>query len=875
MAINISVLTRAWWVGIILVGVLAFGTVKLAFSQSAEVWSPPINLSQSGSAGTPVVVSVPEGPLIVLWQDDFDGAVYSSFVEGQWSEPKAIEFPFEDYLPYLIADGVGNIHAFWIGDESGLFHSSVAVENFGTTSWGVITSLDASVVAFDVEVNSRGELSVSYVHTLNTEEFPTGVYYRKSSSGAVSWSLPIMLYESTYLRLLSSEQIKLELRLDEKGEDQQVVYVMWDNRSLGQLFLAISEDKGDTWNENIEIRGPDNADAIPSALGMILANQQLLLLWQEKISETNCRQYYQVYSLSGEVVTLPQPMLTEFPVCPENNQFISDGETIILETSLFNFTYLLAWDGSNWSEPQIQQELSNFINPNTLQPFALKCLTMMFVGDELLAIGCDNDISGDLWITSRLLESTSDWYSSPSSWSQPVSFFTSEGEITSLALASDSKGQLHSVWGQTIPNSNGEVEIYYARWDGEIWSYIVQVISPPAGRAKDISITIDQMGRLFVVWSGGQAGEIYFSWANAELAGTPSEWAKPVLLPMIRPVGTSPDISVGNDGVLYVTYAIPLNENRGIYLVSSNDGGTTWSDPIQVLDGVAVGWEMVGYSTLEITSSGVIHSLFWRLPPPDGLDSKALYYSRSIDSGKTWSTPEEIIRADLVSSWIEDFEEIVTYRIWQETKNKVLVTYLEASADSGLVWTEPINFTDFDSQVEISDVVLDSSGQLHLIQLIDDVNAGVILKESIWDGNSWIQEQRELIDVDDLTENWRLEAEITADGSLGVLITLPSSDTLATGTDIMFSSRKLESGSITIPPTPQVDLTPEESTPTIPTATPTSLLEVTPTLVVERPPAQTTTINTNILGPVVGLVASGFLVVLAFVLISRLANRNV
>ncbi|NUM44778.1 MAG: hypothetical protein HUU38_08715 [Anaerolineales bacterium] len=881
MAIK-SWLSNKWlWVGMVLIGILALGKVQIVPAQSPEqVWSPPINISLSGSAVSPVMVVVPDGPTFVVWQDEFDGIVFASRTEGAWSSPKAIDFPFEDTLPTLVADGLGNIHAFWLGDESALNYSSVSVENFGTANWTFATVIDDSVTAFNVVVSAKNDLHVTYVQTLNTEETPAGIYYQKRANGSEGWTTPVLLYPSAYLRLLPAENIKLELVTVEQGETEETLYLMWDNRPLGQLFLLVSEDAGATWGEPIELRGPANTSASPAAIGMAQTEDGVLVLWQEGISETNCRQFYQVFSFEGEATTTPQTMLSEYPVCADENQLISDaGENIILHTTLFNLNYLLAWDGSVWSEPQLQQELSNFINPDTLQPINLQCMQTVAGGaDELFTVGCDNDLGGDIWFTYRALASTSEWFSSPSTWKPPVSFFSTESEISAMSLQPDAEGQLHAVWAQFIAETEGQMEIYYARWDGTSWSYIVPILQPPFARVNELKTAMDQAGRLFVVWSGGQSGEIYFSWANANLAGTPSEWQKPILLPMARTVGASPDIVVGENGTIYVTYAIPLNENRGIYLTTSEDGGASWSDPVQIVDGVPAGWEIVGNPTLSVAPSGLVQILFWRFPPPDGLDLMGLYYARSEDNGATWNEPVEVIRAELEAGWVKSFGQDVTYRIWQENRNGVLVTYLEASPDLGVSWTEPINFTGFDASVKISDVVLDNSGQLHLVQLVNDANLGLILLESVWNGTKWSNEERILIDADGIQAGQvHLQANITSDGVLGVLITRPINDSVVPGSDMIFTSRQIETNGVTLPPTPQIDPVPESTQTSLSeaTLTPEATPAITPTASTERPTTPTQpAVDNTLLGPIVGLVASGVLVVLVFIVITRLSNRN-
>jgi hypothetical protein len=61
--------------------------------------------------------------------------------------------------------------------------------------------------------------------------------------------------------------------------------------------------------------------------------------------------------------------------------------------------------------------------------------------------------------------------------------------------------------------------------------------------------------------------------APADRATNPREWSSPVTILMPRPAGSSPDIISSPDGTLYLAFAIPINELRGIYLSRSEDNG--------------------------------------------------------------------------------------------------------------------------------------------------------------------------------------------------------------------------------------------------------------------------------------------------------------
>ena len=66
------------------------------FAQTGTVsWSSPENLSNSGGATTPNLVVDTGGSIHVIWEDEFDGSIYSRYDGQQWSEPLAVTFPFQ------------------------------------------------------------------------------------------------------------------------------------------------------------------------------------------------------------------------------------------------------------------------------------------------------------------------------------------------------------------------------------------------------------------------------------------------------------------------------------------------------------------------------------------------------------------------------------------------------------------------------------------------------------------------------------------------------------------------------------------------------------------------------------------------------------
>jgi hypothetical protein len=72
------------------------------------------------------------------------------------------------------------------------------------------------------------------------------------------------------------------------------VYVVWDNRSRRQVFLAHSMDGGITWSDPLEIDRPGSefGASRPFNIQVSAIGENVLLIWQNNIPEISYSQYY-------------------------------------------------------------------------------------------------------------------------------------------------------------------------------------------------------------------------------------------------------------------------------------------------------------------------------------------------------------------------------------------------------------------------------------------------------------------------------------------------------------------------------------------------------------------------------------------------------
>ena len=80
-----------------------------------DPWTEPLNLSHSGVAIKPNMVTDSEGFIHVIWQDDLGNYVYSRFDGDQWSSPEITDLnsvfrlpgPDEPVDPFQMANYTG------------------------------------------------------------------------------------------------------------------------------------------------------------------------------------------------------------------------------------------------------------------------------------------------------------------------------------------------------------------------------------------------------------------------------------------------------------------------------------------------------------------------------------------------------------------------------------------------------------------------------------------------------------------------------------------------------------------------------------------------------------------------------------------------
>jgi len=826
-----------------------------AVAQSADdTWTEPMNLSHSGIALNPSFVIDSDGLGHVVWQDNLANYVYTQFDGDQWSAavetdldrlfglPAVPEPTGRDETPVLytgpnplfMAGPDRYIYAFWLTPQGRLFTSRVRNINFERfKSWEATGVVAHEATSFSVAVDALGEWHLAYLRTAEDPRNPAGIYYAHSRSGGLNWTVPVLVYKSPYLRKLTAGEANLSVATIGSG-DATHVYIAWDNRPRKQVLLAHSSDVGKTWNEPAIIAdaAPDSGLDGPFNIHVGADQDSVVLVWQSGQATNGllpgCSQIYQSSRDEGVTWSDPQPMMVDIGGCAQSNAFVTrlanSAESalyFLIETK--NQAILVAWNGFQWSEPQEQPILSGFEEPEIYTDVIYGCHQASMLAERLYVVGCDQGGGGDVWVTSRDLGPDQSLFKAPV-WSQlsPVSSENLEPEAIELVATND--GLIHAFFSQ-----HQDPAVYYTYWDGESWSRINPVLELPDGEAGLPAIAAGPENELFLI-APNNRGALYLSRATSGDAAIESNWSTPTR-PAIGHDGEigSADVAWDAAGTVYLVYSVPVNEGRGLYLVQSKDHGTTWSEPLQVFDGAAAGFDFVGVPSLLISENGSLHIVWKRqLIRADGVPQPvSLYYTRSEDGGDTFNEAAPVVEQPV--AW----REIVTdakgnlHLLWQPLDTLTTV-WDQVSVDGGRSWGFPHALP---SEGTTAAMMVDSVGQLHV------VNAGPgSLDHWLWDGSIWQAETPihwSLVSQPDVTVEL-FAAAVNKEGKMVVVLAVPAAEddvesNIAEST-LLYSVRTFKQ--------PPLKPTTTLKAPT-PTLLPPTLIPATPTLDVSPTPAGT------------------------------------
>ena len=240
--------------------------------------------------------------------------------------------------------------------------------------------------------------------------------------------------------------------------------------------------------------------------------------------------------------------------------------------------------------------------------------------------------------------------------------------FASVAVDGDAEGNIHAVWGAKSP-----LGIFYARWDAKTqrWSDTVRLSGLIKQKAGFCNITTDRKGRVHAFWMDGENGTPQTSeimYARSENGGL--AWSSQVLIskddgkhsafPIVDYSGATGDnLAVawrdsagrGSNGV----------QNWDVQSANTTDGGKTWSEPRTLISTS----DYESDPNLIVGKDGRMYLTF-HVYPTSNIQNARVMYGYSTDGGKTW-LPEgfkQISETGIRSHLTKEAYDFVNNRPW-------------------------------------------------------------------------------------------------------------------------------------------------------------------------------------------------------------------
>jgi BNR repeat-like domain len=300
------------------------------------------------------------------------------------------------------------------------------------------------------------------------------------------------------------------------------------------------------------------------------------------------------------------------------------------------------------------------------------------------------------------------------------------------AIAIGPSGNVHVVW---YDKASGGFEIYYKRSTdgGSTWSTRKRLTWSGLSGAPDIAV--DPSGNPHVVWMMGAGGNYEIFYKKSTDGGT--TWLASKRLTANAGDSVKPALAVDSFGNPHLAWEDDTPGNYEIYYKKSTDGGTNWSTSKRLT------WTSGDARELSITVdlSDNPHVVWYENTP----GNYEIYYKRSTDGGAAWSPAKRLTWTSIDSQYPKIVADTLgnLYVAWQEYIPGNSEIYGIKSKDGGTTWSTIKRLTWTSGYSTFPDMVIDSSGSLHIVW--DDSTPGnheIYYKMTSDGGNTWSTSKR-------------------------------------------------------------------------------------------------------------------------------------
>lgn len=268
-------------------------------------------------------------------------------------------------------------------------------------------------------------------------------------------------------------------------------------------------------------------------------------------------------------------------------------------------------------------------------------------------------------------------------WSAPELVYSapSDMETNELWLLRDQADILYMWWplfpadDMQLADGDSQTTVFHTQWIDGVWKEPIDILVwPDAGRLT--AVVTDPSGLLHAFSTTNCLSYVY---ARQTEAMNAKAWGGQQCIDNTG--NTNVAVAKGPDDTLYIVYAVPGTQS--LHLAQSHDDGVTW-----YLGEVAtVQRKEDGFFSdpaLAVDGQGKLHLVWSPASPPIGYPLRGVLYSRSDDSGRTWTDPVQIAREHEGQAAIAAYGDEV-HVLWNGDAGK-RGRYYRYSADAGQSW---------------------------------------------------------------------------------------------------------------------------------------------------------------------------------------------
>ena len=646
-----------------------------------------------------------------------DHLLFRGYVDGDWEDPVLLrETEVNEFITSpIIAAHSGKVVAFWILDlGSEVFEMRYSTNEGDTWSATAEQSLASDhylLYDLDTAVDSSGTIHVAWSSIEESSEDDYQIFYSKSANNGVSWSSEIMLSgEDTS----SSISPKIE-------HDDGKVHISWeeydDVNGYYQAMYSTSGDNGNSFSTASKL----SSTSTVSSVTVTSSGNDVLVGWTELDSTSGdaivkSRTSSNSGSTFGSAVSASAGDDFSIGFLDSSND---GGANYYLAWNTLNYdleyetvTVTSLNKGSSWNSP---------VNVGLTDSVFRASIQIATIGDDVVVTWTDGTDTSDASNDEDIHQSTSS--DDGTTWSsiEAISEYYYEADSANPAL-SHSDDTLYICYiddGDFDQTSNSNGNDATAR-DGDI-----------------------------IFRKSNDGGE---NW-NTPVVISTDEFGESEIDYRSHVLDSRCDISSSSGGKVHIIWTeIDVLGYSHVYVKSSEDSGSTWSDETTIEsddgDGLKYG--------ASIASDGNNVVAVWTNGPFGTSTNYDVYASYSTNSGQSWNQAVQISESGTQTDYMPEvaYNNGKFHIVWTDccTNYDVLYSYSE---NNGATWSEQLTISGSKSQYAYQAAIAAYEDTLNVVWLDSgaydggsDTSRDIIGMTSTDNGNSW-GEDKLIVDFTD------------------------------------------------------------------------------------------------------------------------------